>query len=104
MQFKTLVIRMLRDLMEYGKHIREEMKATLSEIKKNPQGTSSEGKEARVQINKLNHKEELNSQPDQKEETVQKRRGENKKILRHLQKCQHPNHSDVRRRRGRARN
>ena len=34
-EFKTLVIRMLRDLTEYGKHIREEMKATLSEIKKN---------------------------------------------------------------------
>ena len=45
-EFKTLVIRMLRDLTEYGKHIREEMKATVSEIKKNPQVTNSEGKEA----------------------------------------------------------
>ena len=35
------------------------MKATLSEIKKNPQGTNSEGKEARVQINDLEHKEEI---------------------------------------------
>ena len=34
--FKTLVIRMLRELNEYGKYIREEMKAILSEIKKNP--------------------------------------------------------------------
>ena len=34
--FKTLVIRMFRELTEYGKHIREEMKATLSETKKNP--------------------------------------------------------------------
>ena len=33
-EFKTLVIRMLRDFTEYGKCIREEMKATLSEIKK----------------------------------------------------------------------
>ena len=35
-EFKTLVIRMLRELIEYGKIIREEMKATLSGIKKNP--------------------------------------------------------------------
>ena len=35
-EFKTLVIRMLRELIEYGKHIRKEMKATLSEIKKSP--------------------------------------------------------------------
>ena len=49
-EFKTLVIKMFRDLTEYGKCIREEMKATLSYIKKNPQGTNSEGKEARVQL------------------------------------------------------
>ena len=56
-EFKTLVIRMLRDLFEYGRSIREEMKATQSEIKKNPQGTNSEGKEAGIQINDLEHKE-----------------------------------------------
>ena len=49
-EFKILVIRMLRELTEYSNNIKEEMKATLSEIKKNPQGTNSEGKEARVQI------------------------------------------------------
>ena len=43
-EFKTLVIRMLRELIEYGKGIREEMKAALSEIKTNPQGTNSERK------------------------------------------------------------
>ena len=58
---KTLMIRMLGDLTEYSKYIREEMKATLSEIKKNPQRTNSEGKEARVQINNLEHKEEIKS-------------------------------------------
>ena len=31
-EFKTLVITMLRDLIVYAKCIREEMKATLSEI------------------------------------------------------------------------
>ena len=35
-EFKTLVIRMLRELIEYGKCIKEEMKVTLSEMKKNP--------------------------------------------------------------------
>ena len=41
--FKTLVIRMLKELIEYGNNIKEEMKVTLSEIKKNPQGTNREG-------------------------------------------------------------
>ena len=45
-EFKTLVIRMLREIIEYDKCIRKEMKATLSEIKENPQETNSEGKEA----------------------------------------------------------
>ena len=34
-EFKTLVIRMLKELIEYGNNIKEEMKVTLSEIKKN---------------------------------------------------------------------
>ena len=68
-EFETLVIRMLRDFIEYGKSTREEMKATLSEIKKNPQVTKSEGKEAGVQINNLEHKEEINIQPEKNEET-----------------------------------
>ena len=45
------------------------MKATLSEIKKNLQGTNSEEKEAGVQINNLEHKEEINIQPEENEET-----------------------------------
>ena len=36
------------------------MKATLSEIKKNPQGTNRDGKEAGIQTNNLEHKEEIN--------------------------------------------
>ena len=47
-EFKTLVVGMLRDLLEYGKKIKEDMKVTLSEIKKNPQGTSSGGEEAGI--------------------------------------------------------
>ena len=45
------------------------MKALLRKIKKNPQETNSEGKEAGVQSNKLEHMEEINSQPEQNEET-----------------------------------
>ena len=68
-EFKALVIRVLRELTEYGKNTREEMKGTLSEIKKNPRGTDSEGKEVRVQINDLICKEEIHIQPEKKEET-----------------------------------
>ena len=42
-EFKTLVIRMLRKLLEYSKKIKEEIKVTQSEIKKNIQETNSEG-------------------------------------------------------------
>ena len=63
-EFKTLVIRMLRDFIEYNNNINEEMKVTLSEIKKNLQETNSEGKEAGIQINDLAHKEEINIQPE----------------------------------------
>ena len=34
-EFKALVIRMLKELIEYGNNIREEIRVTLSEIKKN---------------------------------------------------------------------
>ena len=50
-EFKTLVIKMLKELIEYSNNIKEEMKVTLREIKKNLQGNNSEGKEARIQIN-----------------------------------------------------
>ena len=70
---------MLRELVDYGKSIREEMKATLSEIKKNPQGTNREGKEAAIQINYLEHKEEMNIWPEQNEETrIQKKQNKTK--------------------------
>ena len=40
-----------------------------SEIKENVQGTNSDGKETRTQINNLEQKEEINIQPEQNEET-----------------------------------
>ena len=41
--FKTLVIRMLTEMVEYGHKIKEKVKAMESEIKKNMQGTHSDG-------------------------------------------------------------
>ena len=61
------MIRLLKELIEYSNNIKEEMKVTLSEIKKNPQGTNSEGKEARIQINSLEHKKVISIQPEQKQ-------------------------------------
>ena len=52
-EFKTLVIRMLTEMVEYGRKIKEEVKAMKSEIKENVQGTNNEGKETRIQINHL---------------------------------------------------
>ena len=52
-QFKTLVIKTLTEMVEYGCKIEEEVKAMQSEIKQNIQGTNSEGKEAGTQINSL---------------------------------------------------
>ena len=40
-----------------------------SEIKKNIQGTDSDRKETRTQINDLDQKEEINIHPEQHEET-----------------------------------
>ena len=54
--FKTLAIRMLTEMVEYGHKIEGKVKAMQSEIKKNIQGTSSEGKETGNQINNLEQK------------------------------------------------
>ena len=56
-EFKALVIRMLREMTEYGCKIEEEVKAMQSEVKKNIQGNNSEGKETRTQINNLEQME-----------------------------------------------
>ena len=58
--FKTLVIRMLTEMIDYGHKIEEEVKSMQSEIKKNIQGTHSEGKETGTQVNDLEQKEEIN--------------------------------------------
>ena len=67
-EFKILVIKIFTEMVEYGRKIEEEVKAMQSEIKKNIQGTNSERKETRTQVNDLDHKEEINIQPKQNEE------------------------------------
>ena len=67
-QFKTLVIRMLTELVEFGQKLDEKMKAMLSEIKENVQGTNSDGKETGTQ-NGVDQKEERNIQPEKNEAT-----------------------------------
>ena len=69
-QFKTLVIRKLRELVEFGKKkLDEKMKAMLRETKENVQGTNSDTKETGTQINGVDQKEERNIQPEKNEET-----------------------------------
>ena len=46
----------------------KKMKAMLSEIKENVQGTNSEGKETGTEINGVDQKEERNIQPEKNEE------------------------------------
>ena len=74
-QFKTLVIRMLTELVEFGCKLDEKLKAMLRETKENLQGTNSDGKETGTQINGVDQKEERNIQPEKNEETrIQKMR------------------------------
>ena len=80
-EFKTLVIRMLTEMVECGHKIEEKVKAMKTEIKENVQGTNSDGTETGTQINGVDQKEEINIQPEQNEETrIQK----NEQRLRNL--------------------
>ena len=81
-QFKTLVIRMLTELIEVGHKLDEKMKAMLRETKENVQGTNSDVKETGTQINGVDQKEERNIQPEKNEET---RTQKNEERLRNLQ-------------------
>ena len=61
-EFKTMVIRMLTEMVEYGHKMEEKMKAMKSEIKENVQGTNSDRKETRTSNQWLEQKEERNIQ------------------------------------------
>ena len=80
-EFKTLAIRMLMEIIEYGCKIEEKVKAMKSEIKENAEGTNSDRKETWTQIKCLKWKEEKNIQAEQSEKTrIQK----NEERLRNL--------------------
>ena len=55
-EFKTLVIRMLTKLVEFGHKLSEKMNAMLSEIKEKVQGTNNDRKETGTEINSLEQK------------------------------------------------
>ena len=69
-------------MVDFGHKLDEKMKAMLRETRENVQGTNSDGKETRTQINGVDQKEERNIQPEKNEETrIQK----NEERLRNLQ-------------------
>ena len=81
-QFKTLVIKMLTELVEFVRKVDEKMKAMPRETKENVQGTNSDVKETGTQINGVGQKEQRNIQPEKNEET---RIWKNEERLRNLQ-------------------
>ena len=68
-QFKTLVIKMLTELVESVQTPDEKLKPMLRETKENVQGTNSDAQETGTQINGLEQKKERNIRPEQNEET-----------------------------------
>ena len=74
-EFKTLVIRMLTEMVEYSHEIEDTVKAMKSEIKEKAQGTSSKGKETGTQINDLEQKKETFNQNRTKKQEFQKIEG-----------------------------
>ena len=82
-QFKTLVIKMLTELVDSVRKPDEKMKPMLRETKENVQGTNSDSKETGTQINSLEQKEEINiNQNRMKKQEFKKKK--NEKRLRNL--------------------
>ena len=70
-EFKTLVIRMLKEIskdLNSIKKIQAEAKDTLIEIKNNLQGNNNRVGEAKNRINDMEHKVPKNNQSEQEEE------------------------------------
>ena len=86
-EFKTLVIRMLTEIVQYGCKMEEKVKAMQSEIEKNVKGTNSEEKETRTQIKGLDQKGEINIHPEQNEETRIQKKEERLRNLQDNFKC-----------------
>ena len=77
-EFKTLLIRMLKELSVYFTSIlmiRSKMEETLIEIKNNLQGIDNEVNEAENQISELEHKKKTSNQNSKKYKRIPKIRG-----------------------------
>ena len=74
-QFKTLVIRMLTELVEHGSKLDEKMKAMLRETKENVQGTNSDAKGLKSTVWTRRKKETSNQKRMKKQEFGKMRRG-----------------------------
>ena len=76
-QFKTLVIKMLTELVEFGRKLDEKMKPMLRETKENVQGTNSDGKEtdSNQRCGPRSKKETSNQKRMKKQEFGKMRRG-----------------------------
>ena len=75
------------EFVEYGHKLDEKMKAVLSDIKENVQGTNSDGKETGTQINGVDQKEERNIQPEKNEATRIQKKEERLRNLQDILKC-----------------
>ena len=73
-QFKTLVIKMLTELVEFGNKLDEKMKSMLRETKENAQGTNSDAKETGTQINGVDQKKETSNRKRMKKQEFKKMR------------------------------
>ena len=73
-QFKTLVIRMLTELVEFGQKLDEKMKAMQRETKENVQGTNSDAKETGTQKSTVwtRRKKETSNQKRMKKQKCKK--------------------------------
>ena len=74
-------------MVEDGRKIEEKVKAMQSEITENAQGTNSDGKQTRTQINSLDQEEEINIQPEYNEETRIQKNEERLRYLQDIFKC-----------------
>ena len=73
-EFKTLVIRMLKELSEDLNNIKKtQLENSLVEINKNLQGNNSRMEKAKNQINDMEHKESKSNQSEQEGKKESKR-------------------------------
>ena len=83
-EFKTLVIMMLTEMVEYRCKMEEKEKPIQSEIRKNIQGTNSKGKEIGTQINGLEQKEKKNPSTGTEWRNKNSKKAKNEEKLRNL--------------------